>query len=112
MRPHRKSAVSREYPGAHREATLPQSRIVANRKLPRNGLQVPEVDLWPLWLCVVQLPSSSSLVNDVRNILRSDERYGMSGRPVRLSARRDITRCVEPSLVVRARRATPVAGTL
>ena len=28
-----------------------------------------------------------------------------------LSALRDITRCVKPSLVVRARRATPVAGT-
>jgi hypothetical protein len=34
-----------------------------------------------------------------------------SGRPVCLSAPHDITRCVEPSLVVRARRATPVAGT-
>jgi len=34
-----------------------------------------------------------------------------SGRPVRLSAPHDITRCVEPPLVVRARRATPVSGT-
>ena len=34
-----------------------------------------------------------------------------SGRPVCFSVPRDITRCVEPSLVVRARRATPVAGT-
>jgi hypothetical protein len=56
-------------------------------------------------------PDCPSFANDARNILRIGERQRTSGRPVCLSAPRDITRCVEPSLVVRARRATPVAGT-
>lgn len=61
------------------------------------------------------LPTStsgcSSLAKHVRKILRSGERQRTSGRPVCLSAPRDITRCVKLSLGVRARRATPVAGT-
>jgi hypothetical protein len=53
-------------------------------------------------------PGYASLANGVRN-MASDS--ATSGRSVCLSAPRDVTRCVEPSLVVHARRATPAAGT-